>query len=211
MQPVGFLVDQFGNPLSGYGQPPSPPMGAGLDHLGYLPDRNSDRTQQGSPHGYGMKGSFNRSGSDRSLRSNQSEDADSCRSRASSASSVGSHMSTSNTGPGSSGFPPGGAASQQGEKGSFNVGLGEGSFVRSPNGSFVRHALRNDYQPHYQPHGAAKGAMGGMGGDGGGLGRGEEEIKDAPVAVNQFRGEGRRHLMVGTRKEAAGAGAAGYV
>ena len=193
MQPVGFLVDQYGNPLSGYGQPPSPVGGAGLDREGGEDEPWMPNAPQGSLLRHGMKGSFNRSGSDRSLRSNQSEDADSCRSRASSASSVGSHMSFR-----------GGAASPTGpQQGATpgNVGISEGSFVRSPNGSFVRHA-GNDYQPH----GAAKGAMGG---DGGGLGRGEEEIKDAPIAVNQFRGEGRYHLMVGAIKEAAGAGAAG--
>ena len=193
MQPVGFLVDQYGNPLSGYGQPPSPVGGAGLDREGGEDEPWMPNAPQGSLLRHGMKGSFNRSGSDRSLRSNQSEDADSCRSRASSASSVGSHMSFR-----------GGAASPTGpQQGATpgNVGISEGSFVRSPNGSFVRHA-GNDYQPH----GAAKGAMGG---DGGGLGRGEEEFKDAPIAANQFRGEGRHHLMVGTTKEAAGAGAAG--
>ena len=84
MQPVGFLVDQYGNPLSGYGQPPSPVGGAGLDREGGEDEPWMPNAPQGSLLRHGMKGSFNRSGSDRSLRSNQSEDADSCRSRASS-------------------------------------------------------------------------------------------------------------------------------
>ena len=120
---AGFLVDQFGNPLSGYGQAMGGPQrGAGAGSGGYLPPALGAESRH---HRVAMKGGLKRTGSDKSMGSNQSDedsggaawaDADS---GGSASSNAGSFMSSTNGG-------------------SFNVSESGGSFVRSPNGSFVK-------------------------------------------------------------------------
>ena len=190
---AGFLVDQFGNPLSGYGQAMGGPQrGAGAGSGGYLPPALGAESRHDR---VAMKGGLKRTGSDKSMGSNQSDedsggaawaDADS---GGSASSNAGSFMSSTNGG-------------------SFNVSESGGSFVRSPNGSFVK-------MPPLSGE-AAKGAKwSGSSGSSDRSSRGPQgswgaSSRDPAPLANQFRrgeGQGHHQFIVGF----PGGGGGGYV